>query len=241
MMSNSFASIYVLKHPETGKVRYVGKTARTLEKRLGEHLRSSKSYSHRCANWIKSLQKQGLTPSIELLEKVNLSELEEKEIAWIKKFREEGLDLTNLTDGGEGTIGLKRSAESRKKMSMAHKGKKLSEEHKRSISKALKGRKKHPGHGTKVSAGLKAKGIGPTKACIEASSKANRGEGHRDAKLTEAQVLEIYALLRSGIPNQEIADKYGVKRPTISNIRSGRKWKHLYDHANPIPKGSRWS
>lgn len=41
-------------------------------------------------------------------------------------------------------IGFHHSEESKKKMSMAHKGKKLSEEHKRKISNSLKGQKKDP-------------------------------------------------------------------------------------------------
>jgi hypothetical protein len=40
---------------------------------------------------------------------------------WIKVYREKGASLTNHTDGGEGTAGLKMSDETRKKMSEAHK------------------------------------------------------------------------------------------------------------------------
>lgn len=52
----------------------------------------------------------------------------------------------------------------------------------------------------------------------------NRGERAGRAKLTEVQVLEI---LSSGERNMDIAQRMGVARNTISQIRSGILWKHL--------------
>jgi hypothetical protein len=48
--------------------------------------------------------------------------------------------LRNLTDGGEGTSGNKRSEEFRARMSEVHSGKTISEEQKHQISKTLTGR-----------------------------------------------------------------------------------------------------
>lgn len=53
------------------------------------------------------------------------------------------------------------------------------------------------------------------------------GEDRPSAKLTEAQVLEIYKL--KGIMRaQDIADIYGVSKNTINCILRGSKWKYLY-------------
>ena len=50
-------------------------------------------------------------------------------------------NLVNMTDGGEGTFGVIRSEETRKKMSEAKKGKPLTEETRKNMSNACKGRK----------------------------------------------------------------------------------------------------
>lgn len=69
-------------------------------------------------------------------------EVIETEKYWIKKFgrlnNNTGI-LSNLTDGGEGAIGMIHSDESKKKMSEARLGKLLSDETKHKISKATKG------------------------------------------------------------------------------------------------------
>jgi len=77
--------------------------------------------------------------------------LSEREILWIKKYRELGKNLYNFTDGGEGMSGWKHSEETKKKMSEARKGKSPSEEHKKKISESLKGRKVPKETLTKVS------------------------------------------------------------------------------------------
>lgn len=38
--------IYVLKHPDTLEVRYVGKTVRSLSRRLGNHIANAKGNKH---------------------------------------------------------------------------------------------------------------------------------------------------------------------------------------------------
>lgn len=53
-----------------------------------------------------------------------------------------------------------------------------------------------------------------------------RGSAVSTAKLTEAQVFEIKALLET-TTNIELAMKYGVSRRSIANIRLGVCWKHV--------------
>ncbi len=55
-------------------------------------------------------------------------------------------------------------------------------------------------------------------------SASLRGELAPMAKLTAAQVAEIRALLNEGVSSTEIARRFGVKQPTISNIKTGKRW-----------------
>lgn len=55
-----------------------------------------------------------------------------------------------------------------------------------------------------------------------------RGESHRSAKLTEADVLDIrerYAA--GGVEQRDLADEYGVHRVQIGSILRGQTWKHV--------------
>lgn len=54
-----------------------------------------------------------------------------------------------------------------------------------------------------------------------------RGESASWARLTDQNVREIRALLAAGALQQEIADRYGVSRPAISYIKSGRNYRHV--------------
>lgn len=54
-----------------------------------------------------------------------------------------------------------------------------------------------------------------------------RGERHRDAKLTSADVLEIRRQSKLGVTQSFMANKYGVANATIQHAVSGRRWKHL--------------
>ena len=65
--------------------------------------------------------------------------------------------LRNLTDGGEGTSGNKRSEEFCKRMSEVHSGKTISQAHKKRLREAHTGRKHTEEHKRKVSEALRGK------------------------------------------------------------------------------------
>lgn len=97
--------IYVLVDPASLEPRYVGKTSRTLQRRLSDHIRDAKKNgkSHR-ANWIRQVLARGDLPQIEAIEcglwspdNINL-----RERYWIANLRQLGVKLTNMTDGGDG-------------------------------------------------------------------------------------------------------------------------------------------
>lgn len=54
--------------------------------------------------------------------------------------------------------------------------------------------------------------------------KAMTGENGRNAKLKEAQVREIRALLANGNTLRKISAMYGVSHSVISDIKNGKLW-----------------
>ncbi|AGH31867.1 hypothetical protein VPIG_00009 [Vibrio phage PWH3a-P1] len=64
----------------------------------------------------------------------------------------------------------------------------------------------------------------------KASSKMDysfiNGSNQVNSKLVEKDVDEILDLLSAGLAQQRIADMFGVKQITISNIKTGRSWAH---------------
>ncbi len=53
------------------------------------------------------------------------------------------------------------------------------------------------------------------------------GEGHYIAKLNDQAVRIIHALIAGGQSNRAIGERFGVSRATISDIRTGKTWKHI--------------
>jgi hypothetical protein len=53
----------------------------------------------------------------------------------------------------------------------------------------------------------------------------SRGEEHVSAKLDEEKVRAIRA---SDETQQVLADRYGVDRSLISEVKSRKRWKHIY-------------
>lgn len=121
--------VYTHRKATTGQVFYVGKgTAERAWDRYGRNV-----------YWQRIAAKHGFTVQIEsegLLE----FEAHAQERELIAKLRAEGVRLANLTDGGEGT--LNPSAETRKKISDAHRGKKVSQETRAKMSASLRGKVK---------------------------------------------------------------------------------------------------
>lgn len=72
----------------------------------------------------------------------NESHAFEREIEIIAAIKSLGVDLSNMTRGGEGPSGFKHSEESKIKFSMQRKGKKFTDEHRKKISEALRGKKR---------------------------------------------------------------------------------------------------
>lgn len=107
-------TIYVLCDPRTpSEIRYVGKTHQKPGRRLKRHVSDGRQGkpSH-CARWIARLLNLGLRPTMAVIETgVGDDDWKEAERRWIAVYRAQGMPLTNITDGGEGTSGWAPSTE----------------------------------------------------------------------------------------------------------------------------------
>lgn len=141
--------IYALYSTEDNKDRYVGQTVQKIERRISQHLHEAlkRDKKTRVANWIRKAISSGYEIKFRILQANAVYNESEKE--WIKKLRENGTDLVNLTDGGEGTLGWHGNKGNKRPdltlRNMQNRGKpghKISDESKLKISDANKGKNK---------------------------------------------------------------------------------------------------
>ena len=192
--------IYALKD-ETGKIRYVGRTTKLLNIRLSQHLSKARSNdtSHRC-NWIRTVFKRGFLPEISLLGEVSGNGARE-EAAWVEYFKEEGLDLVNSTDGGDGCPGLIFSPEALKKIGDASRGRPCRPETRQRLSEALL--KRDPAVKKRISETMKRwwaeEGISPeTRGKLSIKSRAYHDSSEAKNKIVSEETRKkISAQVRS--------------------------------------------
>lgn len=163
--------IYVLKHPVTLEIRYVGKTVRSLSRRLGNHIANAKGNRHNrhLSNWILSILKSGKRPIIELIEECDYNVWKEREKYWISQFP----NLINLTIGGDGCEGFTHSPEALQKLKGINKGRQHTEEFKKNMSLRLKG--KHLSEEHKTNIGKANSGRIATEATKKKLSESHKG------------------------------------------------------------------
>lgn len=200
MSSNLQKSWCVYKHTSpSGKV-YIGITSRKAEKRWGHG--SNYRYNRYFYSAIKKYGWENITHEI-LFENLDKQSAEQKEVELIALYQSNDKRFGyNLTSGGES--GKQLSAETRKKLSDAHKGKKLgpcSEERKRRISQARVG-KKHPHKGVPRSAECMAKIIIKTQKAVLQYTKtgdfiAEYTSGKEAAETTGVSAQHISCVCRA--------------------------------------------
>jgi len=127
-------------------IRYVGVTV-SPSTRMRGHIFDATHFrtKARSSNWIRKLLARDDFPVMQIIETGTGDGWQDRERHWVAFYRAElGDRLTNLTDGGEGQHGWSPSAETRLKMSIAHKGQKRSAETCARIGDVHRGRKKPP-------------------------------------------------------------------------------------------------
>lgn len=199
------STFYVYTHsdPVTNLVRYVGK---------GKGKRAQQLYCrgpHHQA-WIDKLESSGLKPVIQIIE-LDLAEQQayECERLHIIAYRQAGMPLTNLTDGGEG--GFNPSLETRKKQSLAKlgkpshmKGKTHSEQTRLKISEANKG-KPSP-----------MKGKCHTDEAKQKNTASHLGKPNVHSRIS---VQDDLGNMFSSV--SQAADFHGILRTVVTNVLSG--------------------
>lgn len=200
--------IYTLSDPDSKMIRYVGLTTIGI-KRPERHLDFNyiKKKETHCARWIKRLLKEGKEPIIDILESgfTEFDRLTAAEKFYIAYFKLLNYPLTNMTDGGEGASGAKRSEETRRKMSESRKRylreNPMTQETKNKIGKNSKKR---------WEAG-EFLGIDRSKP------------RYKRRMLTPVQHSEVLTLFKQGVPQSTIARQMGIKKSTVRNVIF--KWK----------------
>lgn len=117
-------SVYILREAGNPEIRYVGITSKSLSSRLYKHLKQERHRNAYKGRWIDQvLSKGGEIEIIPIVNNVESDIAESLEIFYIKRFRQLGFRLTNLTDGGErGTLGYRHTEEWKKNASIKRSG-----------------------------------------------------------------------------------------------------------------------
>lgn len=233
--------IYVLKDPRYNTVRYVG-WSYDVEQRISAHISTAPKIKSHKAHWIRQLLSVDLRPIIEVIE-FGDSDWREAEKRWIAHYRNIGADLTNMTDGGDGTPGCYPDESTRQKMSVARTGRKQTPESIAKTQMAMTGRKKSKEHIQKMSD--VRKGIVPV-AATTAAAIANRGRRQSPEhvakriaphigkirpefrKLQPDQIKEIRAA--QGKESQRaLAKRFSVGVATINDILHRKSYSDIPD------------
>jgi excisionase family DNA binding protein len=132
--------VYALLDPRTGDTRYIGQTNRGGHERLSDHYHAAARGSRlHLSCWLRVLFGLGLEPVLAILEETD--EVLQREQFWIKHYRDRGAPLTNLTAGGEGSLGFMHADETRARIAAARQGQTLTEQAKAKLSAFRKGKK----------------------------------------------------------------------------------------------------
>jgi hypothetical protein len=230
--------IYGLVDPRSNEVRYIGKTNQKPSYRLVQHLHQAETQdgnSH-LLNWLRQLLAEGLAPDIRILEVLEeWADWQERERIWIAQTRAAGWRLTNMTDGGEGT--LNPSKEIRQQRSERMKGNtyavgnrnaagKRSQEFCERMAEIARQNKNALGHTVSQEA---RDGISESlKQFYQSGGERMAGEKNGQAKLTAERVREIRKRhAAGGISMRALGRQYGMSASAIEKVIHRETWKHV--------------
>lgn len=98
-----------------GVIRYVGQTSRSIERRLRKHHENARlGVNTPLYHWMRREAAQGRAVSAVTLQSDAEYGADERRV--IAEMRANGVQLLNLTDGGDGTLGWKHTPDTKAKM-----------------------------------------------------------------------------------------------------------------------------
>src|SRR6185369_8692961 len=106
--------IYLLHRDDCNCV-YVGKSFDPA-RRLEVHLYEARAYRQKRTKLLQWIRKKNAGPVLQVVLERTENWLEDEPF-WIAYFRSIGMRLLNMTDGGDGSLGVQASDEARAKMS----------------------------------------------------------------------------------------------------------------------------
>lgn len=209
MTSNPNVKIYSLSCPVSNEVKYIGKTVKTLHRRLYSHLYTAheKTVTGKWKNdyllvrWVRKMCSMGLKPIIELVEECEESNWQEVESFYISYFRFLGFKLKNQTEGGEGLHGYIQTEQHKRNSGLARTGKKWTEEQRSRI----KGRKSYN------------KGIPMSEEQKIKISKSNTGKKH-----TEETKLKLKLILSRALEGKSKPPRSDAHKKNLSIALKGK-------------------
>ena len=196
------AIVYEHLRNDTNEVFYVG---------MGKENKRAYRKFNRNPHWHNIVKKAGYTVNI-VYKDIEWEEAKQIEILLIAKYGRKDLglgNLVNMTDGGEGVLGLICSEETRQKMSEALKGRTFSEEAKQKISEALKGNTRSEETRQKIS---------EAKQNMSEETKQKMSEAKKGRKLSEEHIQKMREARKGKTHTEETKQKMSAahKGKTLS-------------------------
>lgn len=188
------SGIYIIRNTANGKV-YIGQSRR-ISNREYSHFRTLEKGTHYNKHLQRSYNTYGRDAFVfEVIEWCDVSELDEREKYYIKKYDSMNINKGYNNEGG-GNVGKEVSERMR--------------EAKRGANNPMYGKK-------------------PSEETKEKMRKASRGH---NTKLTEEQVYQLKEDLVNGIPQKEVAEKYGLTVAAVGKIQSCKNWGYVHSDIN---------
>lgn len=134
----AMASVYALIDPRSHQLRYIGKALKT-EQRERNHFNQCKYEHSPKGEWMRELRSAGLQPEMIVIDECEPAESANREKYWIARALSRSAPLLNMKSGGQGRV--KTSAETRRRISEAVKGKGHGAEWRVNHAEFMRGRK----------------------------------------------------------------------------------------------------
>ena len=227
---NNTKGIYAIRNKITG-CAYIGQSVVSIENRWSSHIAVLKKGKHTNKFLQDDWDKYGIDNyEFIILEEVDdKSKIDEREIYWIVKYKEDGKAF-NQQSGGKGFAGMHISDNAKKIIGEKNRQHMLG--HKDSEETKLKKRNSHLGikHSPEWIEKCRLKQIGKEISAEQRLklSIANSGENSGFAKYTKEQVLKAREIFDGGNHDYNyIAEQTGISKKSLYGIINKTRWKYI--------------